>query len=139
MDGRADTSAGRAWPIDEAPALPRKRWADRLRALRGDALAARSRRVILLVVGLWILNLFDLNFTILACRIGDFKELNPLASGLLNSPRLLSVFKIALLSLSTGVFLVFRRRALTEAGCWLLFGVYSVLSFMWMQYFLPLE
>ena len=87
---------------------------------------------------LWVLNLFDLIFTLLAVRLGSFVELNPLARNLLHTPIGLSAFKLAMLTFTSFIFLVYRRRALTEASCWLLSVVYTYLGVLWLNYYVTL-
>lgn len=103
--------------------------------MRNGQLARRARRVILLTAFLWVLNLFDLVLTIIAHRLGGFNELNPIARQLLDCPASLSVFKIALVMLSTVIILAYRHVRLTEIGCWGLCGIYSGLGFVWLVYF----
>ena len=89
----------------------------------------------LVLIFLWVLNVFDLLFTMLAHQIGYFEEVNPLARGLLGSPVALVAFKLAMLSFATGVFFVFRKRVLTEVACWCMTGTYIVLSVVWLKYY----
>lgn len=101
-----------------------------------DALAERrANRVILLVVLLWILNAFDLAFTIIAHDLGGFREANPLAAAVLGHPYRLVAFKLALVAFGSVVLLALRRRPVAELACWLLCGVYMVLGIVWMIYF----
>ena len=107
----------------------------RLRTARRRALACRARRVVLMVLFLWLLNLSDLALTILAHQIGGFHELNPLARGLLATPIALVVFKLTALLLTTGIFLYFRHYRFTEIGCWALAAVYTALAVVWLRYY----
>ena len=95
----------------------------------------RARRVLVLLAGIWILNVFDLVFTITAHRIGGLRELNPLARLLLGAPAILVVFKSILVAAGSALLIVFRRRRLAEIGCWCVFAVYTVLAFIWMSYY----
>ena len=106
-----------------------------LREARRSAAACRARRVVLLLLCLWMLNVFDLILTILANRVGQFEELNPLARRLLDSPAALAAYKFALLTFTSAVFLIFRRHWLTEVGCWCLAAVYAVLAVVWLEYY----
>lgn len=106
-----------------------------LQDARRCALACRARRVVLLLACLWMLNIFDLTFTLLASRIGHFEELNPLARHLLDSPVALVAYKFALLTFTSVVFFVFRRHWMTEVGCWYLAVVYTVLAAVWLHYY----
>ena len=112
--------------------------AARLRAawdLRKDPLAARTRRLVLALIAIWVLNLFDLTFTVLAGRIGGFEEVNPLARDILHESGRLLLFKLVTLGLGTAILLLFRRHWVTEAAAWLVCGVYVALSFIWVAYY----
>ena len=117
------------------PAGPWNRMATAIRALRGDAAARRARRVVILIVALWLINLADLSLTLWARDIGGFHELNPIARPLIGSTGALIVFKLSLVSTSSLIMLTYRRHLWTELGCWVLFSVYTGLSFVWMQYY----
>ncbi len=94
----------------------------------------RTRRIILLLLFIWMVNLFDLALTLVASQSGEFVEMNPLADMLLHSPAALSAFKLSALVLSTVVFMVFRRHWLSEAGCWILWCVYTGVALVWAEY-----
>jgi hypothetical protein len=136
MESRTTIPCQGAEPLIRRPRPAWRRLALRVHVARRDVSASRARRVVLLVVYLWVANLFDLSFTILADRIGRFTELNPVASVFLANPAALAVFKVSLLVFSTVVFLVCRRRLLAEVGCWCLCAIYTALSFIWMEYYL---
>lgn len=103
--------------------------------LHRTLIASRPRRVLLLVVLLWMVSTFDLAFTLLAHQIGGFHEVNPLARQLLSNPGGLVAFKTAAVLPASCVMLAFRRRFLTEVACWVLCGVYTGLAFIWMEYY----
>jgi hypothetical protein len=98
-------------------------------------ITGRPGRVILLVIFLAMLNAFDLVFTILAHRIGEFREANPIAALLLDHTAALVAFKAAALLVASAIFIVFRRHWLTELVCWTFCGVYTALSILWMVYY----
>lgn len=106
-----------------------------IRRFRGDATARRVRRVLLVLIWIWVLNIFDLSFTMIALKVGGFEELNPLARLYLHSPEVLTFFKLGTLLTASIVFLAFRRHRVTEVGCWGLAAVYTVLSFIWFAYY----
>ena len=106
-----------------------------LRAARTDATASRTRRIVLALAFIWIVTIFDLLFTVLAQRIGNFQELNPIARELLNFTEGLIVYKFALVGIASIIFYVFRRHRLTEAACWACCGVFTGLAFLWMAYY----
>ncbi len=95
----------------------------------------RPRRVALLLVLVWMLGAFDLIFTIMAYRIGGFKEANPLADLLLHSSGGLIAFKIASLAVGTTILFILRRRRAAEVACWLICAAYTILSVMWLIYY----
>jgi hypothetical protein len=95
----------------------------------------RARRVLILVLAIWVLMLFDLDFTLLACRIGGFEELNPLAQQFLGSEQALVIYKFALTLPATAIILLLRRKLLTEIGCWTLFAAHLALTAMWVSYY----
>ena len=103
--------------------------------IRLAALGTRSRRILSLLVLLWILNAFDLTYTILAHRIGGFFELNPFARMLLGTVWGLVLFKLILVGGGSIILLRLRRHRLTELVCWGLCLIYTALAFTWMAYY----
>ncbi len=106
---------------------------------RRQKLAARARRVVLLLMMIWILGLADLFFTLQACDIGGFVEANPVVAQILHAPQLLIVFKLALLTFASVIFYHTRRRKLTEFSCWGLGVVHFLLAVVWLLYYYGLE
>ncbi len=100
-----------------------------------DPGARRSRRVIRMLLVLWLLNSIDLGLTLHAVELGGFEELNPFAAGLLHSPPMLIVFKLSLVTLATVIFAFTRTRLMTEVACWGLCGLYAGLSILWAGYY----
>ena len=114
---------------------PFRAMAEAIRRRRGDANARRVRRVLLILIWIWMLNIFDLFYTMAALEVGGFQELNPIARLYMHSPVTLSFFKLGMLLTASLVFLAFRQRRITEVGCWGLAAVYTVLSFIWFAYY----
>ena len=106
-----------------------------MNSLRLAAMRSRPRRVVWLLVLLWMLNIFDLTYTILAYRIGDFEEMNPIASQMLQQSWMLIAFKLTGISLGTLILLMLRRHRLAELVSWLICLVYTALAFSWMTYY----
>ena len=106
-----------------------------LHTLQYLALATRPRRIVALIILLWILNFFDLTYTIFAHEIGGFEELNPLAHRLLDTSWLLTAFKLGAVAGGSTILLLLRRHRIAELVCWCLCVVYTVLAFMWMKYY----
>jgi hypothetical protein len=95
-------------------------------------ISPRARRVLLLLVGLWILNLFDLGMTLRASADGMLEEQNPLArAALSHSPVALMVGKLTLLLGASYVLLRFRARPCTEYASAFLLLVYVGVAFQW--------
>ncbi len=113
-------------------------WKAFLTAVRGRVWSGprhRGRRVFLLVIMLWVLNAFDLKFTLLAQNIGGVTEMNPIARMFVSDSTALITYKFALIIPASIIFLAMRRRLLTEVGCWLLLGAHVALAFIWQQYY----
>ena len=99
----------------------------------------RSRRVCCLLAVLWLLNGFDLIYTILANQIGHFPELNPVARPLLDNVWALSAFKAGAVALGSIILFVLRKHRITEFVTWSLVLVYTALAFRWMRYYAMLH
>ena len=128
--------------VDTAEIIPtRSPWAARRqRRLLGHLAAwlrrsARARRVFLLVAFIWIVSAFDLSLTLSARHEDQFIEVNPIARPMLASPETLALFKVGLVTLGSLVLLRFRRRRLTEIGCWAVALAYGGLAGAWWIYY----
>lgn len=101
-------------------------WTARL----GDWIASsRAHRVICLVMGLWLINAFDVALTVLAHQTGVLSEENPIAARLLHSPSTLAAYKLVLVAFASTVLLVNRRKLLAEitaAGMLVIYGIVAV-------------
>ena len=106
-----------------------------IRSLRRDPLAARSRRIVLLLVLVWIIGLFDLAFTVLARKIGGFEEANTIVARMVHVTGLLVAFKIATLFFASVILLKYRHRKFTEFSCWGICVVHMALAFLWLTYY----
>jgi len=106
-----------------------------LAAVRRATVGTRSRRVCCLLAALWLLNGFDLAYTILAHQIGHFPELNPFARPLLDSPWALGAFKMAAVVLGSVILFLLRRQRIAEYVSWGLVLIYTALAFRWMRYY----
>ena len=94
--------------------------------------AARSHRVLCLVVAVWVLNAFDLTLTLIAHRQHLLHEVNPLAEQLLAHGEIfLALFKFGLLAIGTYALIRFRRERITELGCLLIIGIYMMVAMQW--------
>jgi len=103
------------------------------------ATQGRSRRVFLLLVLLWLLNGFDLLFTIMAGDLPHFNEANPIAAGMFDHPYALIAFKVGAVAFASTILILFRRHRTAELACWCVCTVYMALSFLWMWFFIRYE
>lgn len=92
-----------------------------------------ARLVLALIPVIWALNLLDLLFTLLAYQMRDFDELNPLASALGWHNQIF--LKLGALLFFSTVCIMVRQRRLTQLGCYIVTGVYSVLAVVWVSMF----
>ncbi len=114
------------------------RLSDTIRLANDRPQARRSRRVLLLVFGLCLINAFDLVFTVLGHAHTEFAEMNPLAARLIGNTAGLVLFKVSMVAFGALILVCFRKRLFTELSCWGLCGVYSGLAgIWWMYYFAP--
>lgn len=94
--------------------------------------AARSHRVLCLVLGVWVLNIFDFILTITAHRQHLLHELNPLAKSLLtHGEPFLGLFKFGLLAIGTYALVKYRRERISELGCFVVLGSYVLVALQW--------
>ncbi len=103
----------------------RARWMNR-------AAGSRARRVIILVMGIWLLNAFDLMLTVLAHSQGLLNEENPLARALLGmgTPSIV-LFKIGLVFIGSYPLLRYRVARITEMGTVVILVAYAFLAVHW--------
>lgn len=96
------------------------------------AAESRARRVILLVIGIWILNAFDLVLTILSHEQGLLQEGNPIARWILDlgTPSVV-LFKIGLVMIGSYPLLRFRAARITELGTLVILVAYALLAVHW--------
>ncbi len=108
---------------------PGRTWWDRAVCWIAEA---RSHRIICLVAGIWLLNGFDLVFTLLSHEHGLLFEENPLAREMLGQGVVSVVlYKIGLVLIGTYPLLKFRRVRITELGTFVVFLVYALLAIRW--------
>lgn len=96
-------------------------------------LRSRPGRVMALLPAIWALNLLDLFFTLLGITTRNFVEMNPLAARM--GPAGIVIFKLAMLALTTAIFVTLRQRRTVELGCYVLLGVYGILACIWLTMF----
>ncbi len=92
----------------------------------------RGRRVCWLLVGLWIVNLFDLVMTILAHQHRLAEEANPIAARILPlGPAMLMTYKIALVTIGTVGLYIFRHKFIAEFAAGALLLIYAFVAVRW--------
>jgi len=135
--------------MDHAPAISGQatgRLREKFRGRRGirrwlftglgrDRPEARARRVILLVVFIWIVGLSDLCFTLLAQQTEGFSERNPVAARIVHAGSVLVAFKLGSLLLASIILLRFRRHWFTELSCWVMSFIHTALALIWSSYY----
>ena len=95
---------------------------------------ARAHRVICLVMGIWLLNGFDLAFTILSHGQGMLHEENPFARHMLAyGTASIILFKIGLVLIGSYPLLRFRAARITELGSFVILLAYAVLAVHWSE------
>jgi len=116
-----------------SPARPVRSWLD---PIVEWAVEARAHRVILLVLGIWLLNGFDLVFTILSHQNGVLDEENPVARHILQyGTSSIVLFKIGLVMIGSYPLLRFRTARITELGSIVILVAYAVLALHWSECF----
>jgi len=94
--------------------------------------ASRAHRVICILAGLWLINIFDLMLTLLAHAQGVLDESNPIARFILPlGPIAVGVFKLGLVGGSSVVLIRYRRRLISEATAAAMFLIYAGVAVRW--------
>lgn len=92
----------------------------------------RAHRVLLLLIGLWIINAFDLVLTGIAQSNGLLVESNPIAARVLPFGYLaIVVYKTVLVAVGSAALLSIRRRPIAEVTAAVMLAVYSLVAFQW--------
>ena len=100
----------------------------------------RPRRVLLLLAAIWVLNVFDLGYTLLESTRHQFVEMNPVAAPLIDAPaRLLVAYKATLVVIGSALLLMFARHSTTEWACWFLLATYVYVGIRWSIYYADLH
>lgn len=97
-------------------------------------------RLFYLLVGAWIINFFDLGFTVLAQQQHLITELNPVAARLLNhGPLVLALYKFGLLGAGSALLWWQRRQRFTEVCLWTYCLVCVMLALRWHAFYRAAE
>lgn len=98
---------------------------------------ARSRRVLYVLAAVWVLNVFDLQYTLIESPHQHFVEMNPVAARLLDRPPVFLVtYKTALVLVGSVILLKLRRYGAAEVGCWCVLAAYAMVALCWQQYYI---
>lgn len=94
--------------------------------------SARSHRVACFLVGLLIINAFDVMLTLAAHSQGLLDELNPIARAILGrNPYAIVPYKLALVTFPTLILYTYRDRWLSELAAGGVMCVYVVVALRW--------
>ncbi len=97
----------------------------------------RSRRVVLLIVGIVVLSLADLGVTLLHLKSRGMMEANPVAAWIIGhtgSSVLLTAYKVLTVAICAGLLFRLRRHGEGEIGAWCALLILAAVSFQWYQY-----
>ncbi len=94
--------------------------------------ALRALQYSLVLVGL--LSLLDLAWTIMASQAGQMRELNPVGSALVQSPLLLSLFKIGATGMTIGLLFALRKYRRAQLATWWACLILTVLTLRWVTF-----
>lgn len=121
-----------------APAIPIGPQSGPLSGLLARACqpVSRSRRVCILLAGIVLMSLADLDMTLAYTRSVGLIEGNPLARLVMSygSSWMLALWKVASVSLCVFILFCARRTRYAEIGAWICFAVMVWLSVRWVSY-----
>lgn len=107
---------------------------DYVRRMLARVVAARPHRVLCMIAGVWLLNAFDLVFTVLAHQQGFLVEVNPVACCLLEwGAAWIIAYKIILVAAGSYPMVCFRTAPVAEFGAFVVFVCYFVLAAWWSE------
>lgn len=93
---------------------------------------SRSHRVICLLVGIWVLNGFDLALTLLASQQGMLHEENPVAREFIRlGPLSVCLYKLGMVLVGSYPLLRYRSARITELGTLVVLVAYATLAMHW--------
>ena len=97
----------------------------------------RSRRVVLLIVGIVVLSIGDLGITLLHLKSCGMMEANQVAAWIIaqtGSGTALTAYKALTVAICAGLLFRLRRHAEGEFGAWCALLIMAAVSFQWYQY-----
>jgi len=95
---------------------------------------SRAHRVICLVIGIWLLNAFDLALTLMADQHGLLYEENPVARQMLAyGPLSIVLYKAGMVMIGSYPLLKFRKVRITELGAFVVLFAYAILAVHWQE------
>lgn len=104
------------------------------------AASRRDRRFAWLLIGVWIVNCFDLELTLLAAQQRMLWEVNPVVGNLLPfGPKALMCYKFALLTFGSLILWRYRRYRIASLALWVVAIACVILSLVWYQMYFGLE
>lgn len=107
---------------------------------RGFRWLIRPRRVLLLLAAIWVLNVFDLGYTLLESTRHQFVEMNPVAARLIDAPpSALVTYKATLVVIGSVLLLIFSWHSTAEWACWFLLATYLYVGIRWTLYYSDLH
>ncbi len=96
------------------------------------ATRSRGHRVICMMSGLWLINVFDLVLTLLAYEQGLLDEQNPIARHLLPmGVPVVVTFKVGLVLTGSIIFIRYRHHRLSELTAALMLIIYACVAVRW--------
>jgi hypothetical protein len=101
--------------------------------------STRNRRFVWLLIGVWVVNCFDLELTLLAAQQRMLSEVNPVVARLLPyGPKALTLYKFSLLAAGTAILWRFRSYRLATVALWVIAVACVAVSLVWYRlYFGP--
>jgi hypothetical protein len=97
---------------------------------------SRPRRMLLILVALWLTNVFDAGLTLIAHAQGVLHEVNPLGVWLLSQgPHAVVAFKMSMLLIATGLLWRLRRHPLAELAAWVELATCVLVCLHWRAYY----
>lgn len=101
-----------------------------------DIIAARSRRLLLLVIAMALMGLCDLACTLTYMSTSGMLEMNPIARLMvyLGQERQLIIFKLCTMSVCFGALILGRRHSKAERCAWACTALMLALMLQWASY-----